>query len=67
MGRPDAAEVGLLCRVGRDPRARRSPMAQVRRRVCVCSSVTMRAFCVGEQRQHTTAGHWQASSMSSCS
>lgn len=48
-------------------RAGHSPMAHVRLPVCCCSSFTMRAFCVGEQRQHTTAGHWQARSTSSCS
>lgn len=45
----------------------RLPMAQVRLPVCCCSSLTMWAFWVGEQRQQTTAGHWQASSMNSYS
>lgn len=44
-----------------------SPMAQVLLAVCCCSSVTIWAFCVGEQRQQTTAGHWQANSTNSCS
>lgn len=43
------------------------PMAQVLLSVCCCSSVTIWAFWVGEQRQQTTAGHWQANSTNSCS
>ena len=49
------------------PGCPRSPMAHVRLPVCCCSSLTMWAFCVGAQRQQTTAGHWQASSTNSCS
>lgn len=33
-----------------------SPMAATGFLVCILSSCTMRALCVGEQRQHTTAG-----------
>lgn len=50
---------GLLCQ--------ELPIAHVRFPVWCCNSFTMCAFCVGEHRQHTTAGHWQASSTNSCS
>lgn len=43
------------------------PIAHVRFPVWCCNSFTIWAFCVGEHRQHTTAGHWQASSTNSCS
>lgn len=43
------------------------PIAHVRFPVWCCNSFTIWAFWVGEHRQHTTAGHWQASSTNSCS
>lgn len=43
------------------------PTAQVSFPVRSCSSRTIWAFWVGVQRQQTTAGHWQASSMNSYS
>ena len=44
-----------------------SPIAQVLFPVCFFRRVTISAFCCGEQRQHTTTGQLQASSMNSCS
>ena len=43
------------------------PMAQTGFLVCVLRSLTTCALCVGEQRQHTTAGLWHTSSMNSAS
>ena len=43
-----------------------SPTAQTGLLVCCCRSLTTWALWVGEQRQQTTAGLWQASSMNSC-
>jgi len=43
------------------------PMAHVRTPVCTFINLTISAFWVGEQRHTTTAGHWHASSMNSCS
>jgi len=43
-----------------------SPTAAVRLPVCNWMRRTTSAFCVGEQRQHTTAGQPQASSKNSC-
>lgn len=42
-----------------------SPMAHVRLSVCCWMSDTTCAFCVGLQRQQTTAGHEVASSINS--
>lgn len=43
------------------------PIEHVRLPVWFCRSFTMSAFWVGEHRQTTTDGHWQANSTNSCS